>query len=100
MKNNILTKEEIISFLQTHKSELECRFGLTKIALFGSFARNQAHEASDIDFLIETRTKSYDNLFDLQEFLETNLHNKVDLCSLDSIRPFIMRSIQEELIYV
>lgn len=99
VNENLLTREEIVSFLRMHKRELEQKFGVCKIALFGSFARNQAKNDSDVDLMIETKFKSYDAQFELKEFLESHFNHCVDLCSFDSVRPFIMRSIQEELIY-
>lgn len=99
MIKNVVTREEIIAFLRLHKGELEKNFGVSKIALFGSFARNEATPDSDIDLLIDMKVKSYDLQFDLKEFLEAHFNRRIDLGSFDSIRPFIMRSIKEELIY-
>ena len=44
-----MTKTIILEFLKSHKSELNNRFGVTKIGLFGSYARNEATDKSDID---------------------------------------------------
>ena len=51
--NAPLTKEEIISTLQKQKQLLHDKFYVKSIGIFGSFARNEANEKSDIDFLAE-----------------------------------------------
>ena len=50
MVNN---RNDIITFLQTHKDEMAQRFGVVSIGLFGSYARGDAREDSDIDIAIE-----------------------------------------------
>lgn len=52
-----MTKEDILNFLRTHKQELQNNFSLTKIGLFGSYAKDTAHENSDIDIVIESNKK-------------------------------------------
>lgn len=48
-----LTREQILEFLRQHKKEMHDRFGVTKIGLFGSYARGDAREDSDIDIAVE-----------------------------------------------
>jgi predicted nucleotidyltransferase len=47
-----MNKEYILNFLTTHKQELQNNYALTKIGLFGSYAKNTANENSDIDIVI------------------------------------------------
>ncbi|MFH1253913.1 MAG: nucleotidyltransferase family protein [bacterium] len=95
----IIAKEEIIEFLQKNKPFLKENFGLTKIALFGSHARNEQTVESDIDLAIETSNVSFKNYCKLKNFLESNLNKKIDLCYLNSMRTFIKHSIEKEIIY-
>ena len=97
--SEIIAKEEIIEFLQKNKPFLKENFGLTKIALFGSHARNEQTEKSDIDLAIETNNISFKNYCKLKNFLESRLNKKVDLCYLNSMRTFIKHSIEKEIIY-
>lgn len=99
MAKGNLTKQEILSFLRKHKTFLEKRYGVTKIALFGSYAREDQTETSDIDLLIEAKEHDFDNRYDLKEFLENAFNRKVDVCYFDCVRKFIMHRIQEELAY-
>lgn len=55
-----MNKQEILNYLTEHKAEFENRFGISLTALFGSFARNEAREESDIDLLIRYVSNSKD----------------------------------------
>ena len=94
-----LTQKEIIAFLRTHKDKLERDFGVTQIALFGSYARGEQGPDSDIDLLIETKTPSFDTFCDLKYFLEDHLKRRIDLGYFKAVRQFIKRNTQENLIY-
>ena len=60
MKNIYITKDEILNYLKEHKDEFEKKFGLSKIGLFGSFARDEATNNSDMDILIELKNDIID----------------------------------------
>lgn len=94
-----LNKQKIITTLRQKKDYLNKEFGVKEIALFGSFARNEADRKSDIDILVKVKEKSFDNRFYLKEFLEKQFKRNVDLGYFDSVRPFIMRTIKKDLIY-
>ena len=47
-----MTRDEVLDVLRTHKAALAQRFGVTELALFGSFARDQASDKSDVDILV------------------------------------------------
>ncbi|MFH1831465.1 MAG: nucleotidyltransferase domain-containing protein [bacterium] len=74
-------------------------FGVKKIALFGSYARDEERKTSDIDIAIIMPEKSFTKRFYLREFLEKNFHRKVDVCYLDSMRKFIRDEIEKDLMY-
>lgn len=96
-----MTKTIILDFLKAHKQELEDRFGIEKLALFGSYAKNEEKEDSDIDLVvIEMRKKNAFTLINAKKFLSESLKKEVDLGLLDSMRPFIRSRIQQEMIYV
>ena len=79
-----LTQKEIIAFLRTHKDKLERDFGVTQIALFGSYARGEQGPTSDIDFVIEMPEPSFKNHCRLKEFLENHL-KKLDFKILSNL---------------
>jgi len=93
------TKHQIISFLKQNKQEIQDTYQVNKIALFGSFARDEATEKSDIDILVDM-TPSFDNFFDLKYFLEDAFQTKVDLGKEKNLRLLVKEQIKNELIYV
>lgn len=48
-----MKREDIIDFISSHKTEFEQRFGIKRIGLFGSYARDEGREESDIDIVVE-----------------------------------------------
>jgi hypothetical protein len=92
-------KNQIITFLKQNKKQIQDKYKVNKIALFGSFARDEATEKSDIDILVDM-TPSFDNFFDLKYFLEDEFKTTVDLGKEKNMRLFIKNKIQEDLIYV
>lgn len=95
-----MTKEYILDFLKTHKQELKNKFALTKIGLFGSYAKDMATQDSDIDIVIQSDKKDFFLREDLREYLEANLHTSVDIGYLDSIRTYYKNKIEKDIIYV
>lgn len=95
------TKQEIINSLHQHKSELNEKFGIEKLALFGSFAKDEQSEKSDIDLLVvQMKKKNAITLIKAKNFISDVLGRDVDLGLLDSLRPFIRNRVEKEMIYV
>jgi len=96
-----MNKQEIIEFLVSHKQELYERYGVTRIGLFGSYARDEAEEDSDIDIAVEIESNNkYRSFFGLKRHLEENLKNKVDLGIESTLKPIAREYILKEIIYV
>ncbi len=95
-----MTKNEILDFLREHKEELMQKYSVTKIGLFGSYAKDEAHDESDIDIAIESRKKDFFIREDLREYLEKHLKKPVDVGYLDSFRAYYKTKIEKEIIYV
>lgn len=96
-----MTRANLLSFLQEHKKELQGKFGIKQLALFGSYARDEQREDSDIDLVIvEIDKKDYFNRVNAKYFLEEQLKKSVDIGYLSSIRNFIKKRIEKEMIYV
>ncbi|MEO6187840.1 MAG: nucleotidyltransferase domain-containing protein, partial [Ginsengibacter sp.] len=71
-----ITKEHIIASLKKDKHLLQKEMGVSKLALFGSYANNSQREDSDIDFLIELKEIDYDYLYKTYTFLEKKFPGK------------------------
>lgn len=77
-------------------------YGVSRLGLFGSFARDAAGPESDVDLLMEFRPggKTLKNLVGLSRHLEALLGRKVELVTPASLNPFIGRHIVQEVEYV
>jgi len=95
-----MTKEYILNFLTTHKKEMQETYALTKIGLFGSYAKDTANENSDIDIAISSTKKDFFLRDDLKEYLESSFNLPVDVGYIDSFREFYKKKIEKEIIYV
>jgi predicted nucleotidyltransferase len=92
---------DILAKLQKVKDELKQEFGIEEFALFGSYARGEEKEDSDIDIaILKMEKKSFFKRLKAKEFLEKYLSKKVDIGYFDSIRPIIKKRIKQDMIYV
>jgi len=92
--------EELKEIINSHKKELEDKYYVKSIAIFGSYTRNEQTPESDVDILVEF-SKPVGLLFiHLADYLEEILGVKVDLITPEAIKPNRRRYILEELIYV
>jgi predicted nucleotidyltransferase len=94
------TREEILASLGAAKTELQERFRVRTLALFGSYARNQQTEKSDVDILVEVDPSIGLGFVSLADELERRLQQKVDLVSSRAVKPNRRRLIEPDLIYV
>ena len=101
MKNlpSILDRDDIISILREQMVRL--RFGIKSLFLFGSVARNEATQESDLDFIVNfDGVITFDRYMDLKIFLEDLFNKKIDLAIEDTLKPQIRQKIFEEAIDV
>jgi predicted nucleotidyltransferase len=96
-----MTQEELLTDLKEIKSDLLHQFGIKEIVLFGSYARNDFTQESDVDLaIIDIEKKDYFIRAKAKHYLEKLLQKKVDLGYFDTIRPFIRKEIENEMIHV
>ncbi len=93
--------DDVLVILRQNKPELHDKYGVLDIAVFGSTARGDRTDGSDIDIHVELKKESetFMNFMHLKFFLEEILDSKVDLGIRDSIRKELKESILEESIY-
>lgn len=94
------TPEEILRILVQNKAELENRFKVRRLALFGSYARGEHRPGSDVDILVDVDPSIGLEFVTLAEQIEQLLGLSVDLVSLRSIKPKKLAYIGQDLIYV
>ncbi|MCY3912586.1 MAG: nucleotidyltransferase family protein [Chloroflexi bacterium] len=93
--------DEILITLREHRGTLSERFGVAGLALFGSFARNQATDRSDIDILVRfdgpATSRSY---FGVQFYIEDLLGRRVDLVTDKALRSEFRPFVEREALHV
>jgi predicted nucleotidyltransferase len=94
-------KQEIIKIIRNNKPEMETHCGVQRLGLFGSYTREKQRKKSDIDILV-TFNRDIDlfDFLDLREYLERQLHAKVDLVMESALKPAIGKRILSEVEYV
>jgi predicted nucleotidyltransferase len=98
-----MNREEALARLRQHLPELQERYGVAHISLFGSVARGEAGPESDVDILVEFSPDSRIGLFrfvELQRRLEELLGCKVDIGTPRSLKPRIRDRVLREAIHV
>ena len=93
--------DEIRTILRAHRSELKERFYVEEIALFGSFARDQATEGSDVDILVSfdgpATSRTY---FGVQFYIEVLLGRPVYLVTEKALRPEFRPYVEREAVNI
>jgi len=96
-----MNRQQALDLLRRSKPELRSRFGVTRLALFGSTARNTASSNSDVDILVAfdgpATSKRY---FGLQFYLEDLFGRPVDLVTEKALRPELRPHIEREQVNV
>ncbi|MFZ9736396.1 MAG: nucleotidyltransferase family protein [Prochlorotrichaceae cyanobacterium] len=96
-----MKKQQVLDFLTDQFPEISDRFGVQRLALFGSTVRDEAQPDSDIDILVEFVGKA-DSMryFGLLFYLEDQLDRPLDLVTDKALRPELRSFIEQEAIYV
>lgn len=98
-----MTRDDVLTFLQNNKAYLSEHYFISKIGLFGSFARNEQTDSSDIDVIFELKEDA-SNIHDLKNnlrlYLSKSLHRSVDLAREKYLKPYASKFIKQDVIYV
>ena len=97
------TRDQIISFIAKNKDLFRNKFHITKIGIFGSFARGDQNKESDLDLIVEFEDNTqnlYDLKLDIKEFFRSELGIEIDICREKYIKPRIKKEILKETLYV
>ena len=90
------TSQTYIDLIRMHQSELQKRFGITSMRLFGSVARGEQHEGSDIDLFVTMPPKLFIYI-EAAQYLEQLLGCSVDLVrDHQHLRPFFRQQIERD----
>ena len=98
-----ITREELVAYLREKKEDFFADYGLVKLGLFGSFARNAGSKDSDIDLLIDFQPNTpdlHEKKLAIKSLVEAHFDRKVDLCTEKYIKPYFRSQILRSVIYV
>ena len=99
----MITRDTILNFFKENNEVLKTKFHLVRIGLFGSFARNEQNENSDIDVLIELQDNTQD-IFELKrelkKYLKEHFKRNIEICREKYLKSYIKNHILKETIYV
>ncbi len=94
-------RSDVLAILSRHKADLADRYGITAIGVFGSVARDEAGEDSDVDVVYETSKPNLFRTVRMKRELEALLHRRVNVIRWrERISPRLKARIAREAVYV
>lgn len=100
MNEGNLNREDVLQELRNHLPQFENLYGVTKIGVFGSVARDEPRKNSDIDVVVEMREPDLFYLVHIKETLEKNLRRQVDVIRYrDKMNRYLKARIDREARY-
>jgi predicted nucleotidyltransferase len=93
-----MSRETVLKKLEENQGKIRS-LGARRLGLFGSCARGEAGEGSDLDFVVDLENETFDAYMDLKEFLEELFNCSVDLVLIGAIKPRLRETILGEAIY-
>jgi uncharacterized protein len=91
--------ETILKIITDIRDELNERFTVKRIGIFGSFVRGDVNSESDVDIIVELAEPTFDHYMDLKFRLEEILDRPVDLVIADTLKPRLRPIIEQEVVY-
>ena len=96
-----MRRQQVLDLLHLHRDEIRRRFHVSSLVLFGSHARDEAGEESDVDLLVDfAKVPSWSEFNDLIDFLENLLGTTVDLVSPSTLKPRMRPYVERDSIRV
>ncbi len=96
-----MRRDDILAILREFKRDYAEKYGILEIGVFGSTARDEAGEDSDVDICIETRTPNPFALVHIKEDIEQKVRKHVDIVRVrEKMNPFLKERIKKECRYV
>ena len=96
-----MKRDDILAILREFKRDHGQEYGILQIGIFGSTARDEAGEESDVDILVKTRTPNPFALVHVKQAIERRVHKHVDIIRVrEKMNPFLRERIKKECRYV
>ncbi len=94
------TLEEIKQIIRDHKPELEKKYKVKSIGIFGSYVRGEQNEGSDIDILADFSIPTLHNFIGVIDLLEELIGKEVEMIMPDSVSPYLKPYIENEVVWI
>lgn len=94
------TLQNILQKLRQHKPELQRKYPVDRLGVFGSYARGEATEKSDIDIAVEITGPMGLSFVAMAEEIEALFGTKTDVVPVRSIKPEYLSSVEKDMVYV
>lgn len=91
---------EVVARIRQHTDELHERFGVTRVDVFGSFARGEQRPDSDVDLIVEVENPTLESVFGIENLIEGLLGRKADIGSFAGLRPRVQPYVERERVNV
>jgi uncharacterized protein len=96
-----MRREPAVRILSQCADELRARFGISELVLFGSVARDEARDDSDVDVMVSfAQTPSFTAFMELKDYLEHRLGTRVDLVTRAGLKPRVRPYVEREALRV
>ena len=90
---------DAVGILKKYKKKIEKDYAVEKIGIFGSYAKGKQTKSSDVDILVQFKHPTYDNFIELAFYLEKLYGKKIDLITVKGLSPYILPSVEKEVIW-
>ena len=99
----VIRKEDILTYIRQNKKQFQEHYHVTKIGLFGSFARDEQNYGSDIDLVIELEAGT-ENIHELKqelrEIMQKKFNRSVEIAREKYLKTYVKETILHEAVYV
>jgi len=96
-----MSRAEIMKKLKAFRDNCGEQYGIISLGIFGSVARDQANDSSDVDVVVKLKKQDLFNMIGIKQELEETLRLSVDIVSYrDQMNAFLKNRIDKESIYV
>jgi hypothetical protein len=101
MAEIIITLEQALEILRRHKADFEEKYGITEIGVFGSVARGQSGNESDVDVVVKMKKPDLFYMVHIKDELENEYKTNVDIIHYrERMNPLLKQRIDREAVYV
>ena len=96
-----MQREEILSVLHAYKKDFSKKYGILELGVFGSVARNEAVDESDVDICVKMKTPDPFHLVHIKDDIEQRIQKHVDIIRVrEKMNPYLRQRIEKEAVYV